>query len=390
MVAVSGLGLNLFILLGVAMPFDSDKPTTRRQFLKGRAALQAARELLPQMDEFSQTRLKTDPLELQREAGSLQQASHVVHYSKRAMGCQFQFLFNATQYPLAADAVAKAFDVIESLEGEMSIYRSDSAVARLNQAAVGNPIDFSRSAYKCFELAVQVSKDTGGAFDISSGTLTELWGFEARQPLVPDSAQISEAAAKVDYRKIRLHPLTHQVSLQAPGMRINLGGIGKGHALDVCTSLLLDAGIHDFVIHGGQSSISARGIRKQLDATPGGVMGWTIGLTDPLHANTRLRETQLFNRCMGTSGSARQALFHQGNRLSHIIDPRTGWPGTGTISSTVFSDSAAKADAIATAFCVMELAEINSFCQNHSDISAVIMYRETKRHKVEMETFNME
>jgi thiamine biosynthesis lipoprotein len=133
--------------------------------------------------------------------------------------------------------------------------------------------------------------------------------------------------------------------------------------------LLLD-GVGDFLLHGGHSSVLARGSRS---GGSGNEPGWLVGLAHPLKPERRLAEFRLDNRALGTSGSGTQFFHYQGKRYGHILDPRTGQPAEGVLSSTVIAPSAAEADALSTAFYVggIELAE--RYCNTHPSTSAVLV-----------------
>jgi thiamine biosynthesis lipoprotein len=126
-------------------------------------------------------------------------------------------------------------------------------------------------------------------------------------------------------------------------MMINLGAIGKGDALDRLARELTAAGVTDFLIHGGQSSVIARG-----DQVPGSDLGWAIGIAHPTKPQRRLAGVWLKDQAIGTSGSGKQFFHHRGRRYGHVIDPRTGQPAGDLLSLTVIMTSAADADACAT------------------------------------------
>jgi thiamine biosynthesis lipoprotein len=151
---------------------------------------------------------------------------------------------------------------------------------------------------------------------------------------------------------------------------LNLGAIGKGHALDRCGELLAEAGVENYVCHGGQSSILARGSHASTREAGG---GWTVGVGHPLRPGKRLAEIRLRDRAIGTSGSATQFFRHQGKRYGHILDPRTGWPAEGVLSATVLAPTAALADALATAFYILGVERSFDFCRAHPEISALLV-----------------
>ena len=183
------------------------------------------------------------------------------------------------------------------------------------------------------------------------------------------------------------------------GISIDLGGIGKGYSIDRATELIESEGISDFLIHGGQSSVTARGHRA-VHEEPN---GWTIGISHPTVPNVRLAELYLRDQSLGTSGSARQGFFHQGKRYGHVIDPRNGWPASQFLSTTVITPTAAEADALATAFFVMSIDEVSHYCAEHPQVKAIVIFdckesdatgtegaRSTTKGGLEIRTFNLQ
>jgi thiamine biosynthesis lipoprotein len=169
------------------------------------------------------------------------------------------------------------------------------------------------------------------------------------------------------------------VRFLAPGVEINLGGIGKGYALDRCADLLRAAGIEDFLIHGGQSSVLAVGSHP---ATPG--QGWNIGLRHPLRPDRRLAEFFLRDQALGTSGSGTQFFHHRGKRYGHLLDPRTGRPADGVLSATVLAPDAAEADALATAFYVLGPEAAATYGASHDGIATLLATPGPKQGSVEL------
>ena len=180
---------------------------------------------------------------------------------------------------------------------------------------------------------------------------------------------------------------------------LNLGGIGKGHALDRVTELFSQQGLENYIVHGGQSSVFASGnatetgtnpLPPNTESKPASQLGWTVGITHPTLPGQRFAEVYLYNQALGTSGSARQGFYHQGKKYGHIIDPRTGWPAASYLSTTVISKSAAISDALATAFFVMPLESIQSYCDRNPDVSAILLAENpNSRGQIKVETFNL-
>lgn len=321
-----------------------------------------------------------------RESGYLEQ------YLARAMGCDFEFSFNLQQYPQAAAASMAAHARIAELERQMTVYSPASEISRLNQGPPETWQDVEPGLFDLLELAQRIWRDTGGAFDITAGPLWQQWGFDQRAGRLPETAELEQALQQVGGQFLELDPENCRLRRGRPGITLNLGGIGKGHALDRAAILLRSQEIGDFLIHGGQSSVLAWG-QSTTDAGAAGQApeeGWSIGLSHPTLPGHRLAELRLCNQALGTSGSGRQGFFHQGRRYGHILDPRTGWPPDHFLSTTVVAPSAAMADALATAFFVMQLDQIEAYCRSHPEVAALVVQRaaSTQTH-VLLTTFNL-
>ena len=317
------------------------------------------------------------------------QEHYLEHFTKNAMACQFELMFNLHQYPQAADSTLKAFELIDQLEARLTVYRDESEVSQLNRNLDRAPIPVSRHVGDLLSLSLKISEATDGAFDITSSLLTSLWGFDRRAGTLPTPEAIELALNSVGYGNIQLDSELGTVTLP-PNCEINFGGIGKGYALDEVAKLMQAESIEHWVLHGGQSSVVARGNNFESDRTDN---GWTIGLSHPTLPDYRIGEVTLRDQALGTSGTARQSFIHQGQRYGHIIDPRTGWPTSHCLSTTVISPSAAVCDALATAFFVMQPEQVESYCRDHLDVSAILVLpadRNEGLQKVELVWFNLD
>jgi len=153
-------------------------------------------------------------------------------------------------------------------------------------------------------------------------------------------------------------------------------------------------------VHGGQSSVLARGSSsppsnptaesEKHKSKPDQAHGWVVGISHPTQPSIRLGQYTLQSKSLGTSGTARQGFFHKGKRYGHIIDPRSGWPTTHVLSSTVVADSAAVCDALATAFFVMQVDEVQAYCDSHEEVSAILVQANPKvKNKIDLHCFNV-
>jgi FAD:protein FMN transferase len=267
-----------------------------------------------------------------------------------AMACRFEVAFNAGEVPGDTELAIAALDVVDEVEDRISIYRPTSELSRVNAAAAAGWVDLSPELTAILARARELHRVTAGAFDIAAGALVRAWGFLRRQGRTPDDAELDAALAACGSRFVEFDEPGRRLRFLRPGVEINPGAIGKGWAIDLACARLDAAGVPSVLVHGGQSSVRARGV--QGPDVPGR-RGWRVGLRHPLRPGRRLATIALENRALGTSGSGTQFFIDRGRRLGHILDPRSGRPAEGVISATVLTPSAADADALATALYVL-------------------------------------
>jgi thiamine biosynthesis lipoprotein len=284
------------------------------------------------------------------------------------MGSYFEVRLPAAT-PGAVDLACRALDLIEALEAQLTVYRDDSEISRLNQTAHRGPVPVERGLFELLETAVALSSETDGAYDVTSGALSEAWGFVRGPKRVPDEATLSSARSRTGYVHLRLDSSSSTVRFHREGMRINLGSIGKGYALDRAASLIRDYWWPTpALLHGGRSSLFA------LGSPPGQLGGrWEIALRNPCEPQSTLGILRLRNRGLGTSGAAFQHFVVDGRVYGHIIDPRSGMPASGPASVTVLAPTAAVADALSTAFYLLGPEAAEAYTAKHPDVGVVIV-----------------
>lgn len=345
---------------------DSPIPS-RRDFLAGRAVSQAAQ---------AAARAAADKALAENAAGMERRPpSYVLHVGRPVMACEFEIMLNAGEHPEGPDAALRALDLADSLESQLTVYRDTSEVSRLNKQAAWEPVLIEKGLFDLLSLATRIGIETDAAFDITSGPLSKAWGFYRRAGRLPNEEELAAARERVGHHHLVLDAERQTVAFRRPGVEINLGAIGKGYALDRCADSLTREGIGNFLIHGGTSSILGRGSRAGLME---GESGWLVAVRHPLRPDQRLAEVRLRDRALGTSGSASQFFFHQGRRLGHVLDPRTGWPAEQVLSATVLAPTAALADALSTAFYVMGPDGAAAYCAAHPEIGALLILPDSR------------
>ncbi len=330
----------------------------RRDFLRPRQLAWNAGQVLGALDALAPTP-PSEPVSVPDFA--------VLRLSRRAMATTFEVLlpFGVPDAIAAGDA---ALDEIDRLEDQLTVYRGESEVSRLNETAAGRAVAVEENLFGLLQLAARISADTQGAFDITAGPLIKAWGFFRRRGRVPSVPERMQVLQRVGMRHVSLDPEARTVRFAKAGVEINLGSIGKGYALDRVADLLAGTwNIRAAMLHGGHSSVYAMG------SEPGSGRGWAVGIRHPWEPERRLAVVRLRDRALGTSAATFQHLEYDGRKLGHILDPRTGWPAEGVASVSVIAPTAAEADALATAFFVLGPDRARAYCETHPDIGAVLL-----------------
>jgi FAD:protein FMN transferase len=291
----------------------------------------------------------------------------LVHLSRKAMAGEFEVCLPLAIAGEATAAALEALDLIQSLERQLSFFKPDSDISEINRRAADGAVEVEPRLFALLAWAMQLGRESGGAYDLTSAPLWEAWGFARREGALPSPERLAEARAKTGWDGIDLDASQQTIRFLRPGMKLNLGSIGKGYAVDRAVEHLLAAGVADFLVHGGYSSVAARGLADSPASTP-----WTVGVRDPLRDDLRLGQIELRDRALGTSGSQFQSFRHRGRRFGHILDPRTGWPAEGVHSVTVLAPTAAEADALSTAFYVMGAEAALNYCRDRPSITALV------------------
>jgi len=330
------------------------KRHTRRSFLQGEAV---AREL------SGRAQRSLDSVALAGDRSSL-----LVSVCRRAMACEFEAQLAANRHDNSMEYVFQALDLVEQLETQMTVYRDDSEVIQINGRAANEPVRVESRLFELLQLAKKMHAKTNGALDITSSPLSEAWGFSRREGRIPAEAQIENARQLVGMQHVVLDDDQKTVAFQRPGMSINLNSMGKGYALDRMAELLGRHDIDDYLLHGGKSSILARG-----DQPSSGDAGWWIGVRHPLRPAEQLAELNLRDEALSTSGAGTQFFFRRGKRYGHILDPRSGYPAEGLYSVTAIAPSAAEAEGLSTAFYVMGVDQTGEYCATRPKIGALLV-----------------
>jgi thiamine biosynthesis lipoprotein len=263
--------------------------------------------------------------------------------SRRVMGVTWTVTLHEATEAAGTAAVDAALDEVDRLDAILSDYRPDSELGRLSAAApTARPVAVGEDLWRVLERAVAIRDSSAGAFDPTVGPLTTLWRQARRTGRLPPRARLAEALAATGPDTLRLVPETRSVELLRPGMRLDLGGIGMGYAIDRVLALLAARGVAAALVDAS-GDVGA-------SAPPPGAEGWRVRV-DPIPGVPEAAggAVLLAHAAITTSGDARQAVVVDGRRYSHVVDPRTGLGIAGPAAVTVIAPDATAADALATA-----------------------------------------
>ncbi len=266
------------------------------------------------------------------------------------------FHSNETQ---AKAALNEAFQAIDEVENLMSLYRPDSQLAQLNKHGfLKNP---HRDLVQVLESAVQLSKQSRGAFDISVQPLWKTYETAANQDRLPSPTEIEEAQKSIDWSSIEIS--SNAVSLRKNGMALTLNGIAQGFAADAASTVLKAHGIQHALIDSGEISTVGSPVQKDQ---------WNIAIKHPRQTDSYLGLTALNGRCLATSGDY-ESTFTNNFEQHHLLDPRTGESPRELSSVTIAAPTAMEADALSTAVFLMGLEKGKELIETLPNVDALFV-----------------
>ena len=268
----------------------------------------------------------------------------LVRVERALMSTVYQVSVVSDDEVAARAAMNEALDEIARLETVLSEWQDDSEVSRVNRAAGREPVAVGPETFAVIDAGLRVSRDTGGAFDLTWAALRGMYLFQRGEERVPSDAEIAARLPLVGHADLVLDAQAHTVFLRREGMAIGTGGIAKGYALDRAGALLVERGFPNFMIFGGG--------QVQLGGRRGERL-WRVGIQHPRRQDY-VAYFDATDGSISTSGDYEHYFIDDtGRRWHHIIDLRTGRPAEGTVQVTVLADRGVDADAYSTACFVM-------------------------------------
>jgi len=267
--------------------------------------------------------------------------------------------------------------ILSVIDTSMSLYNPHSLISEINQSPIGGFLD--PHFLKVMQKSIQVNKETDGLFDVTVAPLVSVWGFSTEKiKELPDSNLISNILPMVGMQNIRLKG-NYLEKLKA-GVKIDLNGIAPGYTVEVLADYFISKGVKNFIIEVG-GELRAEGKKPNGES-------FSVGIEGPINATdtqVKIKHIALINgKALATSGSYRHYLQYGKERLTHIINPKTGYPIQSEIlSATVLSDDATLADGYASALMVMGVDDAFQFLNKQPDLEAYFVYKDRQDNVVD-------
>ncbi len=279
---------------------------------------------------------------------------HRYSLSKMAMGTIVTITVETSSPKKAQDAINQAFETITHIEKTMSPYITHSDVTRINNNL---RTIVSNDTFTVIRLALELSHNTNGLFDITFASVGKLWQLQSPSFVPPSQSIINKHLHCVGYRYITLNSQTHEVIKQKPCVTVGLGGIAKGYAIAQAASTLKQYGIHEGIVEAG-------GDLEVIGDNYG--YGYTIGIKHPRKEGI-IGTVKLYDgQSVATSGDYERYAMYKGKRYHHILNPKTGYTAqSDIISVSVIAHNAAICDGYATALFIMGSKQAISFCKKN-------------------------
>ena len=289
----------------------------------------------------------------------------LVERSRMAMGSQLRVAVWTGDEPAAVSAIEHVYREFDRLESLLSVWKDGSDVVRLNKAAGLGPVALNADTINVLEAAQEASELTRGKFDITFGALADIWRFDHDQDnIVPDRHLIEVRLTRIDYRAVQVDRTAGTASIARPGVRVHLGGIGKGYAVDRAAALLREGGFSSFLIQSGGDLYVAGA---------NGAEPWKLGIADPRGDHSPFATLQMSDGTFSTSGDYERSFMKDGVRYHHLLDPDFGEPARGCRSVTIVTNRAVTADVLSTGVFIMGPEAGMALIETLPDVEGVIV-----------------
>ena len=267
---------------------------------------------------------------------------------------------------IAKKSISDAFDEIARVENIFSVYKPESEISRLNKSGLSIVSD---EVIQLIKKSNYFSEISGGAFDITVLPVIELWKNSKKKERLPSKKENENAIKLVGWKNISIDEKNKKINFAKKGMKIDLGGIAKGYAVDCAVEYLKKNGIKTGMVNAGG------------DIRCFGNKTWKIALQNPRDKNDFITVLKIKNKAVTTSGDYERYFFIDKTKISHIINPLSGYSADESISSTIIADSATNADALATATYVLGPKDGLKLIQLYKVAECLVIDKEKKIYK---------
>jgi thiamine biosynthesis lipoprotein len=270
----------------------------------------------------------------------------MVTLSLHAMATRFELVLHGADEVRLRAAGEEALQEIERLEAQLSFYRADSEITWINAHAADHPVKVEPRLFQLLKHCAHLCAATDGAFDITIGPLMRAWRMVGDTGAIPTTLECEAARATVGIHQIEFDDDATTIRFKQPGAEIDLGGYGKGYAIERAIDSLREKGITSALLHGGTSSVYGIG-------APPGCTAWRIRLSEPLKEGDQDITLELSDEALSVSALHGKSFIVDDRTYGHVLDPRTGAPVSRALAAAVVGPSPAVCEALSTALLVL-------------------------------------
>lgn len=303
-----------------------------------------------------------------------------VTLARHAMATRFEIVLHGGNPVALRAAGEEALDEIDRIEAQLSLYRDTSEIAHINARAAREPVRVTPPVFRLLEQARRLSEETGGAFDITIAPLVRCWGFMGGTGQMPSPKAVAAAREKIGWHLVELDPANFTVRFAREGVMLDLGAIGKGHAIERAAEILRDDGVTSAILHGGTSTVHAIGCPPEGDA-------WKVAIERPVEDSATppplLAAVPLKDESLSVSAVWGRSFQSGDKTYGHVIDPRTGQPAEAALLAAVVLPSATETDALSTALLTLGDAGLHRIAALRTGSRCLVVSRQSGQMKVE-------
>ena len=271
---------------------------------------------------------------------------------------------------------SEIYKVVAEVDQTCNIYNPESEISKLNSSAYEKPFKCSDLLWEVLSESKKYHEISNGAFDISAAPLMKLWGFYRKRNSLPSQKELEEAKAVVGLDKVIFDNANKSIKFTLPGMRLDLGGIAKGFAVDKGAEVAEKMGVNTGLINLSGNALC-------LSKSFPGKEKYVIGVKNPLKKSTLCGKVELLKQSVATSGDYERYVVIDGKHFAHIMDPRTGKPVENVFAVTVITPSATAADALSTA-CFINGGDFAERIHKQDPSTTILIIRKDEKGEPEM------